>query len=94
MRRAFFALGKTSAYNDTHIARHFSKGRGRACPQHLPPGGSFHVPDGDFIVVADGRDEGGGLGGMGTQSIHMVDVDCVYAGGRGLQKGVSRTVEG
>ena len=60
---------------ETHIARHLPKGRGGACPEHLAPGGCLHVPDGDLVVVADGRDEGGGLGGVRTQVIYMVDVD-------------------
>jgi len=58
---------------ETHIIGDGGKRRGRAGPQHLPPGGRLHVPHGHLIVVADGRDERGWLRGVGAQTMNVVD---------------------
>ena len=61
----------------TYIICHLSERLSGACPQHLSASGSLHVPHRHLIVATDGRDEGGGVGGVRAQLVDMVDVSCV-----------------
>ena len=68
----------------THIVCHFRERLSGAGPEHLPPAGRLHVPDRYLVVPADGRDEGGLLRRVGTQTVDVVNVGCgVCVGGGG-----------
>ncbi len=63
-----------------YIISHLSEGVSRASPEHLASGGRLHVPNRDLIVATHGRDEGGGVGRVGTELVHVVYMGCMPEG--------------